>query len=266
MTLPAPPLANADLNELLALGIDLAVRAGEAIGAEHDGRRSLRVKSTPTDHVTAADLASDAAIRAGLARRRPRDGILCEDGDDIESATGLRWVVDSLDGTVNHVHGVPHTSVSIACEAYVGRVWSAAVAVVLDVARGELFTAVRGGGSRLDDRPIGVTDPVPIGQALVATEFGYSSESRQRQAVTLARVAPLVGDVRATGSSALDLCWTAAGRLDGYYEDELSRWDWAAGRLIVEEAGGIVTELGAGVLAAGPQLHRAMRSLLDAAA
>ncbi|TDC85503.1 inositol monophosphatase [Micromonospora sp. KC606] len=263
MTLASSSVPAADPAELLALGARLAGRAGAAISAERGGRTSVRVKSTPTDHVTAADLASDAAIRALLAAERPQDGLLCEEGDGVEPATGLRWVVDPLDGTVNHVHGVPHISVSVACEAYLGGVWTATVGVVLDVTRGELFTGVRGGGSRLDDRPIRVTDPVPLARSLVATEFGYSAASRERQATALVRVAPQVGDVRSTGSSALDLCWVAAGRLDGYYEDELARWDWSAGRLIVEEAGGVVTEHGAGVLAGGPDLHRALHGLLD---
>ncbi|MCP9211500.1 inositol monophosphatase family protein [Streptomyces sp. NEAU-Y11] len=257
-----PDGVRADLAELLLVGRAMATEASEAILALTSAPEPLSTKSSPTDPVTAADVASDAAIRARLTASRPLDGLLSEDGESIASHNDLRWVIDPLDGTVNYVHQIPHFAVSIACEAYTAGTWRAVVGVVHDVMRGEQFTAVRGGGSQRDGAPIGVADPVPLPQAVLATEFGYQPEDRRRQAAQVARVAPHVADIRAPGSSAIDLCWIAAGRLDGYFEDELSRWDWAAGRLIVEEAGGIVTTFAQGVLAGGPHVHELLSQLL----
>ncbi|MFD6624397.1 inositol monophosphatase family protein [Streptomyces diastaticus] len=260
MTAPSSsPLA---LGELLAAATATAAAATEAILSLEDGPQFLRVKSSPTDPVTAADVAADTAIRARLTEARPLDGLLSEDGEAIESRNGLRWVADPLDGTVNYLHGIPNIAVSLACEAYLDGSWQAVVGVVSDVLRGEQFTAVRGGGSNLDGTPLRVRDPVPLSRAVLATEFGYLREDRRRQAAQLALLAPQAAEVRATGSSAIDLCWLAAGRLDGYFEDELSRWDWAAGRLVVEEAGGVVSGFGDGVLAAGAHLHENLRHLL----
>ncbi|MER7172973.1 inositol monophosphatase family protein [Streptomyces mesophilus] len=256
------PRAPVDLPELLRLGSRAAAEAARAVTELTGGRRPLRTKSSPTDPVTAADVASDAALRARLVTERPYDGLLSEDGEDIASRNGVRWVADPLDGTVNHLHGIPHVAVSIACEVWTEGAWQAVIGVVHDVVRGHQFTAVRGGGSHRDGTALSVTDPVSRAQAVLVTEFDYLPAARRRQAAQIARIAPEVADIRATGSSALDLCWLAAGWVDGYFEDELARWDWAAGRLIVEEAGGVVTDFGTGVLAAGPQLHSSLRVLL----
>ncbi|GAA0732798.1 inositol monophosphatase [Dactylosporangium roseum] len=257
-----PRMQRSDVETLVAFGIELAAGACEAICAIRN-RRSLRVKSSPTDYVTAADVASDDAIRRRLTRRRPLDGLVSEDGDGIEARNGVRWVVDPLDGTVNFRHGLPNFAVSVACETHVEGRWQAVAGVVHDVTREERYSAGRGMGSRLDDIPIAVTNPVHAAEALVGTGFGYAASDRRRQAATVARVAPLVADIRSTGSTVIDLCWTAAGRLDACFEDELSRWDWAAGRLIVEEAGGRVTDYGRGVLAGGPHLHSELCRLLS---
>jgi myo-inositol-1(or 4)-monophosphatase len=250
------------LTELLAVARAMASEASEAILALKTTPQPLRAKSSPTDPVTAADLASDETIRAYLATARPLDGLLSEEGEGIASRNDLRWVVDPLDGTVNYVHGIPHFAVSIACEHRIAGNWRAVVGVVHDVMHGEQFSAMRGGGSTCDGAPLRVAEPISLSAAVLATEFGYQPEDRRRQAAQVARVAPHVADIRATGSSAIALCWVAAGRLDGYFEDELSRWDWAAGRLIVEEAGGVVTAFGNGVLAAGPHLHEHLSRLL----
>lgn len=201
------------------------------------------------------DRRSEERIVGFLQRRRPHDGLVSEEGAARESATGIRWVVDALDGTVNHLYGIPHCAVSIAAEARHDDGWKAIVGVVLDPERGESFTAVLGAGAAVGGVPLRANDPVPLSQALVATEFSYTSQSRSRQLEVLARLLPRARDVRCTGSSALDLCWTAAGRFDAFYEDELHRWDWTAGRLILEEAGGVTSDLGTGVWGAGPSLH-----------
>jgi myo-inositol-1(or 4)-monophosphatase len=252
----------ADLAQLAELAGELSARAAAAVRAAAGGG-AVRSKSSPTDPATAADLAADAAVRAVLAEARPRDGVYSEEGREHPSRSGFRWVIDPLDGTVNHLHRIPHRAVSVACESDVDGGWQAVVGVVLDIDRRERFTAARGSGSRLGGQPIAVADPVPLRQALIGTGFGYRTEVRRRQGTQVARLLPAVADLRSSGSTALDLCWTAAGRLDGYFEDDLGRWDWAAGRLIVEQAGGRVSEHGNGVLAAGPSLHIRLRDLLE---
>ncbi len=153
-------------------------------------------------------------------------------------------------------------AVSVACEqAHDGR-WWALVGVVHDPFRDETFTAVRGGGARLGAESLSVNEPVQPAGALVATGFSYHAASRARQAAQLGALLPRVRDIRSYGSAALELCCTAMGRTDGYYEDELSRWDWAAGALIASEAGATVSPLGSGVICAGPTLYRFLRTAL----
>lgn len=242
--------------------LDLAVRAarqGEAEIVRRVGAVSgIRRKSSLTDLVSDADHASDAAIARLIHAERPDDGILSEEGIDRPSASGFRWVVDGLDGTANFLSGIPHFAVSIACERFIEGTWAATVGVVHDCARGETFTATADTGACLGDALIGVNDPVPLPIAIVATEFSYHASARAAQAETLAGILSEAGDIRTTGSSSLDLCWTAAGRFDAFYESELFRWDWAAGALIVAEAGGRVATLGTGVFAAGPTLFDQM--------
>lgn len=247
--------------------LDLAIRAARLGGAEVAGRLGGAVnvtgKASRTDPVCDADRASDAAIAGLIRAERPEDGLLSEEGLDQPSASGFRWVVDALDGTVNFLYQIPHFAVSVACERYVDGCWAGVVGVVHDCARQETFSAVAGTGAHLGGAPIVVNDPVRLSDALVGTEFSYRRQARAAQAATVSKVLEQARDVRTTGSSALDLCWTAAGRFDACYEDELFRWDWAAGALIVAEAGGRVVPLGTGVCAAGPalfdQLHGRLR-------
>jgi myo-inositol-1(or 4)-monophosphatase len=246
--------------------LDLAIRAAHRGGAEIARRAgqptAAGYKSTATDPVSEADRASEFAITSLITAERPRDGLMGEEGSVRPPDSGLRWVVDPLDGTVNYLYQMPHWAVSIACEERRGDRWQAVVGVVHDAARGETFTAIRGTRSRLNGHEISVNDPVDLPQALVATGFAYAAHARKRQVGTLARILPQARDIRSTGSAALDLCWLAAGRYDAYYEDELCRWDWAAGALIVHRAGGAVTALGTGVLAAGSALHSNLCTLL----
>jgi len=258
-------LARVSADDLLDL-LDIAIRAAQRGAAEiayRTGRATgIGYKSTTTDPVSDADRASESAIRELIIAERPHDGLLGEEGGDRPSDSGLRWVIDPLDGTVNYLYQIPHSAVSIACEKVDGADWLTIVGVVHDTSRGETFTAVRGGRAHLNGAEISVNETVDLSYALIATEFSYTSRSRARQAAVLADVLPRVRDIRSTGSSALDLCWTATGRCDGFYEDELSRWDWSAGALIVEEAGGTVSALGTGVVAAGSALHLDLCTLL----
>ncbi|TDB78472.1 inositol monophosphatase family protein [Micromonospora sp. KC723] len=252
--------------------VDVAVEAAHAAGAvllrQAGAVRLLHHKSTDTDPVTEADLAAERAVVAVLGRARPDDGLVGEEGATRPSGTGLRWVVDPMDGTTNYLYGLPHYAVSIACERQVGAepdgrpAWRPVVGVVYDPVLTELFTAIHGQGARLDGKPIRVNDPVPLATALVATGFAYDPTSRARQASTVASLLPRARDIRSHGSAALALCWVAAGRWDAYYEDELATWDWAAGALIAREAGAAVSPLNTGVLAASPTLHRHLAGLV----
>lgn len=189
--------------------------------------------------VSDADRDAEMAIQRILREERPDDGLLAEEGAQSKGQSGRRWVVDPLDGTTNFLYGFPAWAVSVALEDGHG----AAVGVVHDPVRAETFAAARGLGARLNGEPIEVNTPPRLASALIATGFGYDAERRRAQAERLVGVLPHVRDVRRAGAAALDLCWVAAGRLDGYYERGLKPWDWAAGRLIAQEAGGALREL-----------------------
>jgi myo-inositol-1(or 4)-monophosphatase len=213
------------------------------------------VKSSSTDMVSAADRDAEALIHAGLRDARPDDGLLAEEGGREAAASGRRWVVDPLDGTTNFLYGIPQWAVSIALEGELG--------VVFDPVRDELFAAQRGAGASVNGAALRMPAPPPLSTALVATGFGYDAERRDKQARVLAGVVPSIRDIRRAGAAALDLCWLAAGRLDGYYERGLGAWDWAAARIVVEEAGGAVVDLEPdphGLAAAHPSL---LPELLD---
>ncbi|SDT62026.1 inositol monophosphatase family protein [Actinoplanes derwentensis] len=242
------------LDELLDVAVHAARDGGRVIRAAGTVR-AIGHKSSGTDHVTEVDLASEAAIIAYLAAARPHDGLLGEEGGARAGTSGLRWVVDPVDGTTNLLYGSPHVTVSIAAEQQLpDGTWRTVVGVVHDPSRSETFTAARGRGARLNGDPIRVNDPVPLDRALVTTGFAYQPSSRARQAATVVALLPRIRDIRSHGSAALELCWLAAGRCDAYYEDELAPWDFAAGALIAAEAGATVVPLGSGVLAAGPAL------------
>jgi myo-inositol-1(or 4)-monophosphatase len=219
----------------------------------HGPLKDVESKSTVTDLVSEADTASEAAIRELLATERPDDGLLAEEGSTHQSASGRRWVIDPLDGTVNYLYRLPAWCVSVALEDTEGAV----VAVVHDPLRDETFTAERGAGAHLGGEPIHVSGEERPERALIATGFSYSADVRSAQAEVVSRVLPRFRDIRRAGAAALDLSYLAAGRLDGYYERGLKPWDWAAARLLVTEAGGAVAELPgepAGLAAASPGL------------
>lgn len=224
--------------------------------------RGVDRKSSATDLVSDADRAAERSIADGLRSERPDDGVLGEEGAAVRAESGRTWLVDPLDGTTNYLYGYPAWSVSVALENDEGVL----VGVVHDPARDETFRAIRGKGAELNGVAVGVRDHNRLETALVATGFGYSAELRAEQARTLTRVLPRIRDVRRGGSAALDLSWLACGRLDGYFERGLNPWDWAAGKLLVTEAGGATRALDgepAGLVAAGPRLLASLASLVS---
>ncbi len=273
---------------LLEVAVDAARMAGGLLaervrrGAEH----RVSSKSTPTDLVSEADLASEQAIRELLGTRRPDDGFVGEEGGSHEGTSGLSWVVDPLDGTVNFLFGIPQWCVSVAVRDEQGTLAGA----VYDPNRDELFTATRDSGAQLlaaggtlelihEDAggstgrhgvERGGVNGVSLSQAMVATGLAYDAEVRGAQAGILARLIPRVRDIRRFGSAALDLAWTAAGRYDAYFERSVKQWDIAAGALVCERAGLQVLELAAdgvlpwGILVARPALAEQLRELLSA--
>jgi myo-inositol-1(or 4)-monophosphatase len=228
--------------------------AGELLLERYGGpARGVESKSSATDLVSDADRVSEAAVKDLLATERPDDGLLAEEGSAHDGASGRRWVIDPLDGTINYLYRLPAWCVSVALEDEQGGL----VAVVHDPLRDETFTAERGHGSRVNGQGMHVSGEERPERALIATGFSYSAEVRADQARVVARVLPRFRDIRRAGAAALDLAYLAAGRLDGYYERGLEPWDWAAARLLVTEAGGAVAELPgepAGLAAASPGL------------
>jgi myo-inositol-1(or 4)-monophosphatase len=233
----------ADAVDVAALG-ELAERlaraAGQLVTRERpDGMGVAATKSSPTDVVTAMDLASEELLRAGILAERPDDGVLGEEGGTAEGTSGLTWVLDPIDGTVNYLYRIPAYAISVAVVRGnpVPGEWEVLAGCVHNPATGETWTATAGGGAFLDGVRLTAPAPVALEAALVGTGFGYVSEVRRAQARVVAELLPRVRDVRRIGAAALDLCAVASGRLDAYYESGLSPWDVAAGWLVVQEAG-----------------------------
>jgi myo-inositol-1(or 4)-monophosphatase len=226
-------------DELLALAAEVAHEAAAALREAFGRALEISAKSTPTDLVSEADVATERLIRARLEAARPADAIMGEEGHDRPGTSGLRWVVDPLDGTVNFLFGIPIWCVSIACEDADGAV----AGVVFDPMRRDTWAATRDGAPTLDGVPLRSPPRGELSRALVATGFGYDAAVREVQARAVARLLPRVRDVRRLGAAALDLAWTAAGRFDAYYERGVKHWDIAAGRLICERAGLAVRDL-----------------------
>ncbi|URM89331.1 inositol monophosphatase [Streptomyces sp. MRC013] len=264
--LPPEPADGPLLDELLSVALEAARRAGALL---RDGRPAdlgvAATKSSPIDVVTEMDLAAEKLIAEHLAEHRPHDGLLGEEGGAAEGTSGIRWVVDPLDGTVNYLYGLPTWAVSVAAE----RDGEALVGVVEIPMRGETFRAVRGGGARLGERRLGCRPAPPLDQALVSTGFNYVTTVRAHQAEVARRLLPLVRDIRRSGSAAVDLADVAAGRLDGYYERGLRPWDRAAGVLVAREAGALTGGRPGGpatddlTVAAVPGVFEPLQALLE---
>lgn len=257
---------------LLAIACDTATRAGELI---RDRRRSAinvtATKSTDTDVVTQSDEESERYIRSAILRARPHDGFLGEEFGYTAGESGLTWVIDPIDGTVNYLYGLPGYNVSIAVVEGgpdpIG--WTTLAGCVYDPATDELFSASARGGAYRGTAQLHVSGNTDMHLALIGTGFGYHPQQRIRQTELLASIVGQVRDIRRGGAAALDLCSVAAGRLDAFFSACLQPWDHAAGALIAREAGAEVGGLAGGMenesltLAATPALFNALRGLLE---
>lgn len=220
--------------DLLGVAREVAARAAELVAERARGVvRVADTKSSSVDVVTEADRASEQLIRELLARHRPGDAILGEEAGESSGRTGVRWVVDPIDGTVNFLYGLPQYAVSVAAEVD----GEAVAGVVRNPATGVEWTAARGHGATRDGRPIGVRAVSPLEETLVLTGFGYDASLRAVQARGVAALLPKVRDIRRMGACALDLCHVAEGSADAYVEEGVNPWDHAAGALIAREAG-----------------------------
>ena len=224
-------------HELLPVAWRAARAAGVLLAEGRHRDLTVSTKSTRTDVVTEMDTAAESLVVRTILATRPDDGLLGEEGADRAGSTGVRWIVDPLDGTVNYLYGLPSWAVSVAAEVS-GQV---EVGVVEVPVLRETYVAVRGQGSVLvDERGVHrlvPNEPADLGQCLVATGFGYAADRRAAQSRTLTMVLPRVRDIRRAGAAAVDLCWAAAGLVDCYYERGLNPWDRAAGVLVATEAG-----------------------------
>jgi len=238
VTIPRPIDPNLP-GELERFAVELATGAAAVVGGHRRGALAVSSKSTATDLVTEADRASERWLVEQIVAARPDDAILGEEGAGSDGTSGVRWVLDPIDGTVNYVLGLPQYAVSIAAEVD-GQVLAAAVC---NASSGEVFRAHRGGGSYLGDARLTGPREVPLARAVVGTGFGYGAAQRARQGAVVARLLPRVADIRRLGSASLDLCAVALGWLDAYFEAGLQPWDYAAGVLIATEAGCAATGL-----------------------
>ncbi len=266
------PARDVDVHALAQLAGELAARVGERIHTlrEH-GVDIAATKSSLTDVVTAADQEAERLLVAGITAARPEDGILGEEGADTIGTSGITWVIDPIDGTVNYLYGIPAYGVSVAAtveddtsaaaglgNTHDGR--RAIAGAVYIPATQELFVAAAGAGATRNGIAIRVSSETDLGLALVGTGFGYTVERRTEQAEVVAQLIPQIRDLRRMGSASVDLCMIAAGKLDAYYERGLQPWDYAAGVLIAREAGALVlgrdetTLPGEPLLIAGPPL------------
>lgn len=250
----------------LVVVAERAARAGGGVLLDRFGAPAggVAAKSSRTDLVSDADRAAEAAVLEVLRAERPGDAIVAEEGGGTEGESGVRWLVDPLDGTINYLWGIPHWCVSVA--ALAGD--EALAGVVHDPLRGETFRAARGAGAFLGTERLRRGAPPPPAEALVATGFHYRPEERARQAERVPALLGEVRDLRRFGAAALDLAWVACGRLDGYLETGLSAWDVAAGALLVAEAGGAVHRLApregrpGGIVAAPAPLDATLAALV----
>jgi myo-inositol-1(or 4)-monophosphatase len=259
------------MSELLELARALALRAGKLQRARLDEPRKIETKSTAIDLVTDVDKASEELIIEGIERARPHDGILSEEaGKRREGSSGARWIIDPLDGTVNYAHAVPHFCVSIGVEVNDVR----EVGVIYNPNLDELFWAERGRGAFLNGRRIEVSKTATLQQALLATGFAYNVHSTSDNNLDhFVNFMLRARAVRRFGSAALDLAYVACGRFDAFWERSLHPWDVAAGLLLCEEAGAIISDFkggpapasGADTVAATPLLHPQMLEVLTVA-
>ncbi len=228
-----------DVPELAEFAAELARGAAALVARAAHGELQVSAKSTDTDLVTVVDRASEQWLVDQIAARRPDDAVLGEEAGGRPGTSGVRWVLDPIDGTVNFVLGLPQYAISVAAEVHKQVVAGA----VCNPATGELFRARRGGGAFLGEHRLRGPRTVALQRCVIGTGFGYAADRRARQAAVVAQLLPRVGDIRRLGSASLDLCAVACGRLDAYFEAGLNRWDYAAGALIAAEAGCVTSGL-----------------------
>ncbi len=258
--------------ELLDLARETAITAGALIRQRRaEGVEVALSKSAPEDIVTLADQESEALIRSLLAEARPQDGFFGEESTASAGTSGLTWVVDPIDGTVNYLYGIPAYAVSIAVVEGDPdpTTWHALAGAVVNPAVDELYTASADGGAFLNGRRLRVTAGTQLSLALIGTGFSYSSVRRAKQADAVSSLISRVRDIRRIGAASLDLCAVGSGRLDAYYEKGLKPWDHAAGALVAAEAGARVAGLhgvpasSALTIAAEPGLFDQLEPILD---
>ena len=245
--------------ELLELALFTARKAGDLLTPRPDNF-SLKQNTSARDFATQMDQASEKLIVESILAVRPGDGIIGEEGSERSSTTGITWVIDPIDGTVNYFYGLPAWNISIAAKDSEGVL----VGVVNAPTINSIWQGVRGHGAFLNDKPISCTDPVELHEALIATGFSYDQAKRGLQAKFISELIVEVRDIRRVGAAAVDLCGVASGWFDGYFEKDLHEWDLAAGGLIAREAGALVTGRNGGpagnemTICAGPALHAAL--------
>jgi myo-inositol-1(or 4)-monophosphatase len=272
-------LSESLLHDLEDLAVSAARAAGDFIVQERPrGLGVLDTKSSINDIVTEMDQRSEALLRAHLLSARPEDAILGEEDGASEGTSGITWVIDPIDGTVNYLYEIPAYCVSVAAvvgDAGTPGQWRPVAGANCNPLSGEIFHARLGGGASVlqgDDTAIMVNPADVLLQSLVATGFGYRPEVRARQGEVLVSILPGIRDIRRAGSAALDLCAVACGTVDAYYEAGLNPWDLAAGWLIATEAGAVVSGLNGNapgeeaVVVAGPGIHGSLLSRLEALA
>ena len=249
--------------ELLKIADSVARAAGKHL-MNRPASFTFTEKSSAVDFATQMDKQAEELIVKQLLTYRPDDGIIAEEGSAKESKSGITWVIDPLDGTVNYLYGLPGWNVSIAAKDNDGVVVGVVNAPSID----GFWSGIRGGGATYNGVKIKCNDPVELSKALLGTGFAYDLNLRVSQGETMAKLLPRIRDLRRNGAAAVDLCYVAMGALDGYFESSLNEWDHAAGGLIAIEAGAVVSGRGGGapnsdlVVCAGPALHAQLLPLI----
>jgi myo-inositol-1(or 4)-monophosphatase len=250
-----------DQAELLDLALRVGKKAAELLSARPDVLE-VSTKSSDVDIVTQMDKASEALIVSSILTERPNDGMIGEEGADRESTSGITWVIDPLDGTVNYFYGMPGWNVSIAAKDKDGVI----AGVVVSPTINSTWWATRGGGAFHNGKKLACNDPVELNRTMLATGFAYEAEKRALQLDFINKLLPGIRDIRRNGAAAVDLCFVGSGSVDAYFESGLHEWDVAAGGLIATEAGAIISHHQIGgqnfVLAAGPHLHQILKNTL----
>ena len=250
--------------DLLTLAQKVGAEAG-ALLMDRPQAFEIESKSTAIDIATQMDKKAEAFIVESLLAARPDDGVIGEEGASIESTSGITWVIDPLDGTVNYFYGLPGWNVSIAAKDKNGVI----AGVVYAPSVNGFWSAEKSKGALYNGVKISCNNPVTLDKALLATGFAYDLNLRKSQGETMGKLLPKIRDLRRNGAAAVDLCYVAMGSVDGYFEASLNEWDYAAGGLIATEAGAVLTGPAGGqpsrqlVVCAGAALHAQLLPLID---